>query len=250
MIKLIASDVDGTLIGREQNRTDAETERLIKTFISSGIEFATVSGRDIFSLRKVFPYAEKDIWFVACNGALCVKDGKTLMSRPVSPMSVINALKISTEKRKKVVFCSDKALYVSGPDCFFNYVNEQSGGNAVRVKTCADIKGPVYKISFFSQKSYAGFDETPFDLRVCYDRNGWKEYVSRFVNKGAALFDLQTRLGMSKAVTAAAGNEMADSEMLMKAEYRFSSEPELAEATGAALCEMGAPVLQKIKSSI
>ena len=83
MIKLIASDLDKTLMQRTESRLSPTVENDIKAALNRGVQFAVISGRDYPSLRKVFASVADRIYFVGCCGALCVKDGKLLSTSTV-----------------------------------------------------------------------------------------------------------------------------------------------------------------------
>lgn len=233
MLKLFASDVDGTLLMNGETALGENAQGLISALLSAGVSFAAVSGRDIFSLRRIFNFAREKIFFAACGGAICVRAGHTLFSRPVSAESVRRALKQSRESGEGAVFCTEKALYVNGGAELFDYVSESSGGMAKRINTLPDIKEPVCKISFYSKNFVRGLNETPFDLRVFNERSGWKEYINRFADKGTALSELQARTGIYASDTASAGNEASDGAMLLRSAYRFAFDDSLANDTGA-----------------
>lgn len=234
MIKLIASDADGTLT---EHRASALSDGVIKginSAMSSGISFAVVSGRDNLSLQRLFYGVADGVYYVSCNGALCVKDGKALYSRPVSRENVIWALSYAKKTDTGCVFCSKDVVYVYGNDVFFEKIKKMYGDGAVRVFCNRGIADNVYKISFYrGTETGTDMGDIPFALRMSYDRNGWTEFVNRFVNKGGAVFDLQSRLGVSAKETAAFGDELSDADMLARASYRYATTDTLAEAADA-----------------
>ncbi len=233
MLKLFASDVDGTLLNRGETELSEAVKRSVSELLASGIAFAAVSGRDVFSLRRLFSFAENDVYLAACSGALCVKGEHTLFCRPVSAESVRRALKHSRESGENAVFSAESAQYVHGSAEFFDHINEISGGSAVRINSLPEIKGLVCKISFFSPNSVLGFAETPSELRVCNEGGGWKEYIRCIAGKSAAISEIQSRIGASRSDTAAAGNESSDRGMLLRAGCRFAADDTLAEETDA-----------------
>lgn len=228
MLKLYASDVDGTLLPRGENELSGTVKRSVSSIIASGGAFAVISGRDLFSLRRLFSFAEKEIYFAACSGSLCVKGGHTLFCRPVSAENVRRALRRSRESGEDVIFSSDKEIYVHGSPEFFEQINEETAGAAVRINSLPEIKGLVCKISFFSKNSVSGLAETPPDLRICNQGGGWTEYINRFAGKGAALSEIQARLSAAKADTLAAGNDISDLDMLLRAGRRYAADGGLA----------------------
>ena len=84
MIKLIATDLDGTLLDGER-KLPAEIFPLIERLYSAGILFAPASGRQYASLQELFRPVEDKVVFVCENGALVKYRGETLFSRPFPP---------------------------------------------------------------------------------------------------------------------------------------------------------------------
>ena len=223
MIKLIASDLDGTLLSRDEDIISEKNRSAILSALSSGTEFAVISGRDVPSLRKMFSFASDKPFYVGCNGSVCVKGGKVIYSRPIPDTTVIKALKYANEAGKNVVLCAADAVYIHGKDCFQKHVSSlyRDGESAVITGT-PDIKKPIYKISFFTPKGETGVDFSDFGVRLSYNKNGWTEYVNRFADKGAALSALQSHLGILKAGTASLGDSLDDCDMFAHSHISFA----------------------------
>jgi HAD superfamily hydrolase (TIGR01484 family) len=241
MIKLIASDLDKTLMQRTESRLSPTVENDIKAALNRGVQFAVISGRDYPSLRKVFASVADRIYFVGCCGALCVKGGKLLSSHPVSFDHVLQAMQIASVQHKNLVLCGKEKVYVYGSEAFKQKVQSLYGSDAVTEGVVpSKIKENIYKLSFYSydtENTPTGFNVTPFGLRIFYQKNGWCEYINRFAGKGESLQDLQFRLGVTKAETVGAGDELEnDLGLLLHCGVAFSATPELAAAaTGATL---------------
>ncbi len=232
MLKLFLSDVDGTLLHNGEMSLPEKTKERLLRLTRSGVVFAAVSGRDTVSLKKLFDFLP-DAYLMGCNGAVCVKGDKTMYSRPIAPKSVIFAWQYASKTRQNVVFCGENAVYSMGDTKFISYVKGLYGDKAFTVRTNADIPSCIYKISFYNENDGGGLPEVPFELRICYERNGWREYVNRYAGKGDAAFDLQLRLALGRSSCAAAGNDMGDAELLDRAGYRFSFDSALARASNA-----------------
>lgn len=240
MIKLIASDLDKTLIKRTESRISPIIESDIKAALNRGVQFAVVSGRDYPSLRRVFASVADRIYFVGCCGALCVKGGKLLSSHPVSAEHVLQAFHVASAMHKNLVLCGIEKVYVYGDVAFKQKVRDLYGIDAVTENVLpSKIKENIYKLSFYSdntENTPCGFDVTPFGLRIFYQKNGWCEYINRFAGKGESLQDLQFRLGVTKAETVGAGDELEnDLGLLLHCGAAFSATPELADAAAATL---------------
>lgn len=88
MIKLIASDVDGTLLPEGTADLNPELYDVILKLKEKGIVFAAASGRQANSVKTVFAPVEQEMYFITNNGgyvtyrdevlACRVFDGKTI----------------------------------------------------------------------------------------------------------------------------------------------------------------------------
>ena len=67
MIKLIATDMDGTLLDSE-GRLNIEIYDIIEKLKSMGIMFAAASGRQLMSLKRKFFPVDDDVIYIAENG--------------------------------------------------------------------------------------------------------------------------------------------------------------------------------------
>ena len=76
MIKLIASDVDGTLIQDSTPDLYPEMVETIRSLKEKGILFCAASGRQYPSLRNVFREVADEIAYIAENGAHSVTETK------------------------------------------------------------------------------------------------------------------------------------------------------------------------------
>ena len=77
MIKLIASDMDGTLLD-EHSEVPAETFGLIRELREAGVHFAASSGRRLDTLHEFFAPVVDQMDFVASNGAQVVVSGELI----------------------------------------------------------------------------------------------------------------------------------------------------------------------------
>ena len=74
MIKLAASDIDGTLVPEGTNELNADIYEVIRELQKKGILFAAASGRHYSSMRYLFDEIAEDIFFVTENGSCVLKN--------------------------------------------------------------------------------------------------------------------------------------------------------------------------------
>ena len=76
MIKLVASDIDGTLVPEGTTSIDPEFYEIIRKLKKKGILFAGASGRQYSSMRALLDPVFDDIIFISGNGT---KDRKSVV---------------------------------------------------------------------------------------------------------------------------------------------------------------------------
>lgn len=70
MIKLIATDVDGTLVKDGTMQIDPEYMTVIKELVQKGIIFAVCSGRQFISERKLFAPIKDQLLYITDGGTV------------------------------------------------------------------------------------------------------------------------------------------------------------------------------------
>jgi hydroxymethylpyrimidine pyrophosphatase-like HAD family hydrolase len=86
MIKLLATDLDGTLLYPKYNILDLprKNKRFLKQFIASGGQVVIASGRGINLLPKLERSVGSKMALLGCNGAFLYKDGVFHTSHPLN----------------------------------------------------------------------------------------------------------------------------------------------------------------------
>ena len=90
-IKLIATDMDGTFLDEKGTYDRLRFERLLKEMQARGIHFVAASGNSMPRLYRIFEGFEKEVTFVAENGARLVEKGETILHQTM-PRSEVAAL--------------------------------------------------------------------------------------------------------------------------------------------------------------
>ena len=93
MIKLIVSDMDGTLLNDEK-QIDKRIYDLLPKMREEGIRFVVASGRQYPSLARDFQEHLPEITVIAENGAFVVQDGKELYFKGMNEKQIAHSLDI------------------------------------------------------------------------------------------------------------------------------------------------------------
>lgn len=87
MIKLIATDMDGTLLD-DNKQLPENFDNIVKRLFNKNIRFVISSGRSYCTLKKQFSEYLDDMTFICDNGAYVVDKGK-LLSVSVLPKDTV-----------------------------------------------------------------------------------------------------------------------------------------------------------------
>ncbi len=225
MIKLIVSDVDGTLLPVGQSEISGDVICAIKNLTEAGKRVAIASGRTYGSLINLFPALEKDVYFICCDGAAYVYGGKVLYSKEIGIGDVIDVIRRKEYEDYDVLLCTPKNAYIlKGNEDFEKEIYAMTGEKVRRLSRMYDLQEPVVKIIMREKNGNAKpLAFMPKTLRVSYNKDGWCEYVSAIANKGLAVSDLQMRLYLSKFDTVCIGDGYNDAEMMKKAKLAVSA---------------------------
>ncbi len=215
MLKLLVTDVDDTLLLRGQREIDEKLLSLLGELKKRGLTVAAASGRSYFDLRHLFSPIADGMTFVCHDGALMVKDGKTLYHRPIPAEDLTRVSRSDLYRNCTLIFAmADRSAVLRGNDRLMRSLTERHADEFFPIASVCGLCGPVYKIAVYSEnETPAELFPAPGGLRVCSHGGGWLEYVPRFADKGTALSDLQTRLFLAKYDAAVLGNGRNDLSM-------------------------------------
>lgn len=150
MIKLIASDMDGTLLDSNKN-INPEFNKILNTLKEKGILFAAISGRDLESLKNVFKDITEDIIFASNNGNLIVYKDKILFENYIEKENLNLVIPtIRKYAKKATIYCSKDCIY---SESIFPFIAGIKFGFKVKVvKDITKINDKIIKISTFGEK--------------------------------------------------------------------------------------------------
>ncbi|MGN1061381.1 MAG: HAD-IIB family hydrolase, partial [Candidatus Coproplasma sp.] len=228
MVKLIASDLDGTLLPPTKIMPE-ETFGLIKKFHSLGGVFAPASGRQLPNLLKLFEPVKDYIAIIAENGGLVWYKGEIIFADPTPANDIKRALDIIRAEKDlyPVVSCTNCA-YIEDDYEEFTTIFKRSYSSYKKVENLDDILGEVtaLKISVWDAQPAAehGGKVLPpkiKGLRTMVSGRDWLDVSVKDANKGKALKALMQALNVEKGDCVAFGDHMNDLEMLKESGNPF-----------------------------
>ena len=224
MVKLIACDIDGTLIPYGQTELPQDLFPLVKALGEKGILFCPASGRQYHSLRGLFAPVADRAYFICENGAAIFgpsgeEETAPLLSKTVFPHAEAMAL------CRDIMACPEGDVFISGQNTTYvcgcgenliRHTREVLGNRIREVGDPADIPEDIIKISAYCPKGIA-------DTRARLEKWGqvfnmaeagpvWLDFT--LADKGAGILSLCRELDMDPRHVAAFGDNWNDLTML------------------------------------
>ena len=110
MIKLIASDLDGTLLHNGAQKLTPRAIELIHELTQKGVHFVAASGRQYDNERRLFSEIKDEISYIGENGSICIHQGKVISRGIIADDLALSLIHIFINKylliQKSFVFTS------------------------------------------------------------------------------------------------------------------------------------------------
>lgn len=231
MIKLIASDLDGTLLDSEK-RLPSDFFDVLDELERRGITFAVASGRTYSAADHLFPekYRGK-IAFICDNGACTYLNGELVHMSPLD-RAVYEELLDACDGIGgfKLVVCAAGGVYhLNLSDEFYDAVGKFYRCHTV-VEDLRAIDDTIFKLAICDERGTYTHGKPQFDrifgdrLNIQVSGEVWMDVQASGISKGNALKALQKRLGVTSAETMAFGDYFNDLDMLQSADWSFCPE--------------------------
>lgn len=230
MIKLIVSDIDGTLVKDGENKVNPEIfDVIMELKKKKNIQFAAASGRQAASIEYTFKPIQKEIFYVAENGSYLGCYGRTLFLYPIEP-SLVNALveDIRANPLLDVMVGGAKGTYLETDNQeFIDWMINGYHFHIIKVDDVTKTGDEIIKIAAYKKEGVqdaAGylFDKYSDKLKMTISGDMWMDCMRNGVNKGEAVKTLQESLQITPEETMVFGDQLNDIEMLKRAHYSFA----------------------------
>lgn len=238
MIKLIACDMDGTLLD-SQKRLPRGLLPVLRALRARGTAFAVASGRQYAALRRDLEEIADEILFICENGALVMQRDQQVLIDPMEPECLARVLNAMRDVPGVYpVLCRAQVALVekSGSERFLRdtqpyYKNLELVDDLLRYCDSRD----VCKIAFYDEGD-AQTHEFPLlqrrlggELAVILSGEHWVDVMKPGVDKGAAMRGLQRARGIAPAECMAFGDYLNDMEMLQSVGESYAMQNALPE---------------------
>lgn len=225
MIRLIAADMDGTLLDSHK-RLSPDLFPLIEQLYAQGIRFAIASGRQYQNLYDQFqPIADK-LLFIAENGAMVYDGERCLFADEMPAEQFIQPIQtIRSLANVNVVLCTQNGAWIEqAEDPTFLHHAQMYYQKLTVVSDLLEVlaKQSAFKLAVF-EEGHAENGCLPILRRyadcfaVVLSGVDWVDLMNPETNKGRGLCRLTEALAISCDETMAFGDYLNDYELLRQA---------------------------------
>lgn len=221
MIKLFASDLDGTLLQNGSQEVPEEIFPLLRQLKERGCLFAAASGRQYANLRRLFAPVKDDIAYICENGALVVYEEQIISTSVMEPALAREIMSAILESDGcEVMLSTPRMIYLQPKHpSFVRHMTEVVKNDITVVNDIFSVKEPAIKISAYHPQGtevIAPYFEKRFSHKaaVVSSVDCWLDTMDLRCNKGTAMSALTARLQISASEVMAVGDNYNDVEML------------------------------------
>lgn len=228
MIRLIASDMDGTLLD-DHGRIPEEFFQIYESLQAKDIIFAAASGRQYYTLARDLHTIKDDVIFIAENGTFVLHGNEELYSCPIDKATVKELIDMGRKlEGAEIVLCGKKAAYVESSNPVLVEKLKKYYAENLIVEDLTEVKDDILKFTLLDLKGPANNSNKVFyplykdKLKVVISGEHWLDIINKTANKGEALKYIQNRLNISPRETMAFGDYFNDVEMLQNAHHSYA----------------------------
>lgn len=228
MIRLIATDMDGTLL-KSDGELPKGFDEVLFTLVNKGVYFAIASGRQYHTLLNNFNTLKDQLIFIAENGAIVMHHDKEIYSCALERQKVEGIISdIRKTEDCDIVLCGKRSAYVETGNLSFEAEVRKYYHECQRVKDLLSVEDEILKIAVYD---YIGSQEHSYNKlypkwgrcsNVIVSGKHWMDFGSNDVDKGVALKHLQSVLGVTYMETMVFGDYFNDAPMMEAAYYSYA----------------------------
>ncbi len=239
MIKLIISDMDGTLLN-DDHQLHPHFWQMEEVLSKKGIMFSVASGRQYYKLESEFDRIKDRMLFFAENGTHVIHKGKELYINPLDRNAAMEFIDIGRGiEGVQLVLCGKESAYVESQDDKFISEIKKYYKRLKFVEDLHQVNDTILKVTICDFKgveknSYHSFKGFKTDYKVAIAASIFLDITSFTANKGDAIKGIQKELNISPDETLVFGDYLNDLEMMKNAKYSYAmknAHPEIIEAS-------------------
>lgn len=259
-IKLIVSDIDGTILPYHEKVMPEDIYSLIRQIHEKGIRFMIASGRDVGGIKALFQPVQDVIGYIAGNGTLYVEGDETIFTQPFEQGYIREFLESIKEDRNLMpVIMTPKNYYIvidgseNAKEMQRQIAAKKAGVPYCEVGSVHDIEETICKLGVFQKQILEPWEVQELrkqwsELELVCGGGQWLDVTQRGANKGTALERILKRYHMTSDNLMTFGDNENDLQMLSLAKYGYAvaNAAECAREAAAFQCDTVQEVLREL----
>ena len=227
MIKLIVTDMDGTLLN-DEHQIHPDFWDIEKELSNKGIMFSVASGRQFYNLESKFERIKDRMLFFAENGTYVVYKGKEIYLNPLKREDANKFIEIGRNlEHTQLILCGKNSAYIETEDKnFYKEINKYYERLEI-VEDLTKVDDTVLKVTLCNfngveENTFHHFNDYKNDFKVAIAASVFIDITSLSANKGNAIIGLQKELNISPEETLVFGDYLNDLEMMQNAKFSYA----------------------------
>lgn len=227
MIKLIAADMDGTLLD-DSKQLPINFSEVINDLSKNKKKFVIASGRSFCSLKEQFQNYLDTISFICDNGAYVVDSNQVMSVSVLKSSDVKRIVRFCEMCGITPILCGRNGTWHSGKsqDCTVELTKYYNNSRVTDDLTKCDDE--IFKIAVYEKSGIEnhGFKELcqqfGKEFNVQLSGNYWTDIMAKGITKGTALKAIANKYGINYEETMSFGDYLNDVDMLNNSYYSFA----------------------------
>lgn len=229
MIKLVASDLDGTLLQNGAQALNPSIFPVIQKLQKKGIHFVAASGRQYWNLRNLFYEVKDDISYICEGGSMYVQNDQIHIPHMIDP-SIVRSITEAVHRYRDcelTASCTDHMYIEAHSPSFTHHMCNIVKNDIMTVDDLLSIPGPVMKMAVYNppkvdavfERYHALFSDV---ITVVHAGSGWVDFIPSGTDKGFALNAILEQMAISPDECMVFGDQWNDLPMLKLAGTSFA----------------------------
>lgn len=233
-IKLIATDVDGTLVKDSSREVYDEMIEVIRSLRDAGLHFVIASGRQYGSIRKMFEHTDRKLCYIAENGAHIIVNGEnfsvTKMNREYVEEIMADLRGLYSEGCHVVASTANGCYLESKDEAFIHLISEEYRNDVTLTGDILKANADIIKLAVYKKGTIRSIGESFLipkwqdKVKVTMAGEEWVDFMDKSVDKGNALKKIQEYFHISREETMVFGDNNNDLGMILSAEESYAVE--------------------------
>lgn len=223
MLRLVACDLDGTLLQKNEDELSKEVLDTVRYVTDKGVYFAVCSGRAYYELRRLFRSVHNRIIYISHDGALAMHRNCLIYKRPLIKSELEQTVRLSAQNCDGILLAGREHSYCpTYKNDLYLPLRQLYGESINKAENLNAMGEELLKLCFYK---YRGEFPVPEGMRVAFRDTEWLELTCGRADKGKALKAVCDRLGVEPSAVVAFGDGENDIPMFTLAGRKYAVNP-------------------------